>query len=121
MPEEPIVHMRTFIHGIAEEDLIGKQSDRLLISRVKELTAGKILVGHNIKSDLEVLEIIPTQARVRDTAEQFAWTLGKQWPSLKDLASQKLGIEIQTGAHDSKEDAFVSLLIFVNQFYCIFH
>ena len=114
MPERPIVHMRTFIHGIIDENLIGKQSDRMLIGRVKEITAGKILVGHNIKSDLEVLEI--SEANVRDTAEQFAWTLGKQWPSLKDLASQKLGLEIQTGAHDPREDAFVSLLIFVSRF-----
>ena len=52
--------------------------------------------------------------KIRDTAEQFSWTCGKQTPSLKELAEKKLGVEIQTDTHDSKEDALAALKIFVS-------
>ena len=114
LPTTKIWDMRYECHGIDEYDLFGKQSDTELIEKIQEIIKDKIIVGHSLKYDLEVLKVSPPESRIRDTAERFSWTFRKNIPSLKQLAKNKLGIEIQTDFHDSKEDALAALKIFVS-------
>jgi hypothetical protein len=81
---------------------------------INEIIKDKIIIGHSLKYDFAVLKISPPESKIRDTAERFSWTFRKNIPSLKELAKNKLGTEIQTGTHDSKEDALAALKIFVS-------
>jgi len=113
-PTSKIIFMRTQCHGIFQWEIIDKQSDEDLIRKIQEIIKDKIIIGHSLKYDLEVLKVSPPETKIRDTAERFSWTFRKHIPSLKELAKNKLGIEIQTGTHDSKEDALAALKIFVS-------
>lgn len=83
---------------------------------LKILLAGRILVGHAVKNDLDVL-ILPHDRRlIRDTSKfskfrALSLTPGRT-PGLKHLAEKLLGVEIQTGAHSSVEDARATMALY---------
>ena len=96
--------------GIRPEDLVGAPSFETARERVAELLAGKVLVGHALHHDLEVLGLDHPNHQIRDTALFF--TLQGQSRSLKILAERLLKEEIQTGRHSSVEDARVPVLLY---------
>ncbi|CAG5109770.1 Oidioi.mRNA.OKI2018_I69.chr2.g4262.t1.cds [Oikopleura dioica] len=126
IPEKTDEDMKTDIHGITKQDLQGKQSYLDLIEKVKVLVKDKIVVGHSLDADLKGLGYNKTEKKripfehpfklQRDTAERFQWTTGKKRPSLKELAKNHIGVTIQEGIHDSKEDAFAALLIYAKYY-----
>jgi RNA exonuclease 4 len=75
--------------------------------QVAGLIKGKILVGHALKNDLDVLMLNHHRNSIRDTARYAPYmrTAGKKGGklkprALKDLAKQFLGVIIQTSEHD---------------------
>jgi RNA exonuclease 4 len=83
---------------------------------LKILLAGRILIGHAVKNDLDVLILTHDKRYVRDTSKyskfrELAQTPGRT-PSLKTLAEKLLGVEIQVGAHSSVEDARATMALF---------
>jgi RNA exonuclease 4 len=70
---------------------------------VADLLEGRILVGHALKHDLEVLFMSHPKKDLRDTSRfgEFRKMSGGRTPSLKKLAKDILGIDIQGGEHSS--------------------
>lgn len=116
LPIVPITDYRTAVSGITPA-LLRKGHARPFseVQRdVAELISGRILVGHALKNDLGVLMLSHPRRDIRDTARHpkfRALSMGKA-PSLKRLASEVLGVEIQGGQHSSIEDARVTMALF---------
>jgi RNA exonuclease 4 len=83
---------------------------------LKILLAGRILVGHAVKNDLDVLILKHDKKFIRDTSKfskfrQLALRPGHT-PGLKILADKLLGVQIQVGAHSSVEDARATMALY---------
>lgn len=113
-PRERVTDWRTAISGIAPKHMAVARDLDEVRTTVAELFRERILVGHDIKHDLEVLMLEHPHKAVRDTAK-FApfkkYGHGPK-PALKVLAREILGVEIQTGQHSSLEDAKAAMLLF---------
>ncbi|CAB3403848.1 unnamed protein product [Caenorhabditis bovis] len=115
-PTEKVTDYRTAISGIRPDDLKkGIPFDKAQ-TEVSKLLEGRIVVGHAVHNDFRVLKLTHGRKLTRDTAkcsifknrmEQHRGT-----PSLKRLAKEVLGIEIQRGEHDSITDARVALRLY---------
>lgn len=86
---------------------------------VAAILKDKILVGHALKNDLNVLMLKHSKSMIRDTATYQPYMRphpkkrGKFKPrALRDLSKQFLNKIIQTGEHDSCEDARVALQLY---------
>lgn len=112
----PIHDYRTFVSGIRPEHLkpgIARPFPEVQ-KAVGALLQDKILVGHALKNDLEVLMLGHPKRDIRDTARFPAYrkfSMGKS-PGLKKLAKIVLGREIQDGEHSSVEDARAAMELF---------
>lgn len=81
---------------------------------VANLLDGRILVGHALKNDLSALILSHPRRDMRDTSRYAKFRVeskGKP-PALRNLAKSELGLEIQSGAHSSVEDARATMLLF---------
>ncbi|CCH60893.1 hypothetical protein TBLA_0D03960 [Henningerozyma blattae CBS 6284] len=88
-----------FINSISYEELVGRILNKALINR------NSILIGHGLENDLNVMRI--THKKIIDTAIIFQ--KGKFKTSLKNLSFEYLSRRIQTGEHDSSEDAIATM------------
>ena len=116
--EQEVTDYRTFVSGITQLDLddatLTKDECR---QQVQALIEDKILVGHALKNDLRALDLKHPWMATRDTAkyEPFMQTRFDDnilWPrKLKELASEKLGREIQREGepHSAYEDAAAAM------------
>lgn len=118
--EEPVTDYRTFVSGITQADL--ESHDALSFTEARELVCAaiqdKVVVGHALKNDFDVLQISHPWFLIRDTARYEP--LMKPHPfedgiliasRLRDLARAKLGLVIQEDGtmHDSIEDACAAM------------
>ncbi|XP_064642488.1 uncharacterized protein LOC135496859 [Lineus longissimus] len=115
-PEEPITDFRTpwsGIHPYHMKNAVPFESAR---RRIKQIIEGKIIIGHAIHNDLEVLKIAPSQENIRDTitSAKLKEMMGSNETkcSLKKMARALLDRWIQKGSHCSVEDARASLDLF---------
>lgn len=112
-PDLPVYNYRTPVSGIRPSDLRNAKSFATVQREVRNLLQGKILVGHSLENDFDVLEFRHPKKMIRDTQVHFRG--GRRYPpSLKKLASTKLGKNIQTGEHSSIEDAITCMEIYNN-------
>jgi len=118
-PRERITDFRTWVSGVKAKHLKAALSLKECILQVADLVKGKIIVGHALKNDLQVLMLQHPVAMIRDTARYRAYMRshgkegGKLRPRrLKDLALDFLGMEIQEGKHDSADDARAAMLLY---------
>jgi RNA exonuclease 4 len=114
LPQVPITDYRTHITGITSETLLDARPAKEVQADVATLLSGRVLVGHAIKNDLAVLMMSHPKMDIRDTSRHAAFREMSQGrtPSLKKLAREILGVEIQTGHHSSVEDARTTMLLF---------
>lgn len=112
---EEVKDYRTDISGVRKEDLLNGEEFIKVQKEVSELIRGRILVGHSLKNDLSVLFLSHPKRNIRDTSryKPFRKITKGSTPSLKRLAKELLGIEIQSGEHSSVEDARAAM-----QLYC---
>jgi len=116
-PQEPVTDYRTHITGITRQTLEGKGVLTESVARrmAEELLEGRIVIGHALKNDFEVLLLSHPQNLTRDTA-QFRplrpTGFEKKTPSLKTLAEVWLRQNIQDGVHDSVQDARTALQLY---------
>jgi len=114
MPTEPITDYRTAVSGVEPHHLVGAPSLAEVQRQVWDLLQGRILVGHSLRNDFRVLLLEHPKRMTRDTSKYRPFrrlTRGKS-PSLKRLAQHFLGISIQEAAHDSLDDARVTMLLY---------
>ena len=120
-PQAFVTDFRTKYSGVRSKDLRTGHAIPLqqCQKEVAALMKDKILVGHALKNDLDVLMLSHPQSRIRDTARYRPYMRphgkkgGKFKPrSLKDLSRQFLGEAIQGGEHDPSEDARCAMFLF---------
>lgn len=117
LPKLKITDYRTSVSGIRPKDLKNGENFETVQKEVAEIFKGRILVGHALKNDFKVLYFSHHKKWVRDTStyKPFQKTCGTRLPSLKKLASVLLNTTIQTGEHNSIEDARTAM-----QIYCLY-
>ncbi|CAI5443336.1 unnamed protein product [Caenorhabditis angaria] len=119
-PTEKVTDYRTQVSGIRPEDLSKTSQKCLTFDQVQKETTklieGKMIVGHAIHNDFRVLKIAHGRKMTRDTAKCLVLKQRVQQnrgtPSLKKLAKEVLGIDIQQGEHCSIQDARVALRLY---------
>ncbi|KAL4717270.1 hypothetical protein ACJJTC_017157 [Scirpophaga incertulas] len=97
--------------GITSSQLASGKTFSQVQNEVQRLIAGKLLIGHSVSVDLQALGIRHPESQIRDIADRYKVD-GKSL-SLKILARDKLGEDIQTGNfHDPEEDAKAAMKIY---------
>jgi RNA exonuclease 4 len=129
---EPVTDYRTFVSGIREEHVMSEEA--MPLDYVQNLVAGilrgKILIGHGLENDLKALCLNHPWTDIRDTAKYapFMTKVELRSPNylcsrnltnmrprkLKDLAYEKLGMEIQVMGvpHSPLEDAKAAMALY---------
>ena len=113
-PREVVTDWRTHVSGITPKSIINARSFESVQAEISALLKDRILVGHSLRNDLDVLFLSHPRHDRRDTANhaQYRQLAGGGYPKLKILASELLGLEIQGGSHSSLEDARACMLLF---------
>ncbi|KAI0460261.1 ribonuclease H-like domain-containing protein [Xylaria acuta] len=117
VPREPVTDYRTAITGITASTLRAPAARPFeeVQATVADLLKGRILVGHDMRHDLAVLELSHPTPQIRDTARHSSFRRFGHGPkpALRVLAREVLGLEdFQKGKHSSIEDARVAMLLF---------
>ena len=113
-PKERVTDWRTFVSGITIKQMRFARDFEEVQQTVAEILENRILVGHDLKHDLDALKLSHPSRDIRDTAKYHNFKKyghGRK-PALRTLAQEILGVEIQAGAHSSIEDARVTMLLF---------
>lgn len=80
---------------------------------VAEILKDRVVVGHALRHDFKALLLDHPLKDIRDTSRFAPYRkLAGGTPKLSLLASQLLGLEIQSGEHSSLEDARACMLLF---------
>mmetsp|Transcript_20686 Transcript_20686/g.59924 ORF Transcript_20686/g.59924 Transcript_20686/m.59924 type:complete len:329 (-) Transcript_20686:71-1057(-) len=116
-PLEFVTDFRTHITGITaatlhRSDIISEVEAR---KRAAELLDGKVVVGHSIQNDFQVLMLTHPHALIRDTSTYKPLRppgRESRTPSLKRLVELHLSEQIHGGQHDSVEDARCALRLY---------
>lgn len=114
-PREPVQDYRTRVSGIRPHNLQTGEEFEIVQKEVADILRGRILVGHALKHDLDVLYLSHPRKHLRDTSrfKTFKQLSRGNTPSLKKLSHELLGREIQTGEHNSIEDARAAMQLYV--------
>lgn len=113
-PRAKVTDFRTHVSGIRPADVANAPDYKTVQQQVSDLLKGKVLIGHALKNDFDVLLLNHARSNIRDTAKYKPFrkhSRGKM-PSLKLLANRLLGIDIQGGEHSSVEDARTCMAIY---------
>lgn len=119
VPTEKVTDYRTAVSGVRPDDL-KEENGAISFTRVqKEVTEfldGRILVGHAVHNDLQVLFVSHPKKKTRDTQKNKLFrrmhkSIGSL-ASLKNLAKLLLGLDIQQGEHSSVKDAQVTMRLY---------
>jgi len=113
-PKEQVTDWRTAVSGILPKHMVEARTLEIVQADITRILQDRILVGHAIRNDLDALLLSHTKRDIRDTARHppYRKFAGGGSPRLKILASELLGLEIQTGEHSSLEDARACMLLF---------
>ncbi|OQR75980.1 hypothetical protein BIW11_08066 [Tropilaelaps mercedesae] len=114
-PGEAVVDYRTRISGIRPEDLQDGVELSAVQKEVSALLKDRILVGHDLRHDFDVMFLSHPSYMTRDTSlfRPFRDMFGGRTPSLKNLALRVLDLNIQEGEHSSAQDAQVAMKLYL--------
>ncbi|KAK4088245.1 RNA exonuclease 4 [Purpureocillium lilacinum] len=111
---ERVTDWRTAVSGISQKEMRFARDFDEVQHAVFGIIRDRVLIGHDIKHDLEALKLSHPPKDVRDTARYHGFKKyghGRK-PALRTLAREILAVEIQEGPHSSIEDARVTMLLF---------
>lgn len=113
-PKEFVTNWRTHVSGVSPKNMATAREFEQVQEDVAEILKGRILVGHAIKNDLAAMMLGHPKRDIRDTSRfhGFRKYSAGRTPSLRKLAKEVLGVDIQTGEHSSVEDARATMLLF---------
>ena len=114
---EPVTDYRTCVSGIRQGDLHGPDAMDFGMCRhvVSKILRNKILVGHGLENDLNVLHLKHPRHMRRDSAMYTPFLKANLQPRrLRDLVFTELGLVIQREGqeHDSIEDAWAAMQLY---------
>ncbi|PFH31878.1 suppressor of mitotic defects protein [Besnoitia besnoiti] len=117
-PDMRITDFRQHVTGLSwaiiRDRGISFEAARTLVT---DLIRGKVLVGHALQHDLQVLALDHPVHMIRDTSKykplRPAGMSRNAVPSLRRLAESWLNREIQTGAHSSVEDCRAAMDLYL--------
>ncbi|KAF7657955.1 hypothetical protein LDENG_00019980 [Lucifuga dentata] len=116
LPCQPVTNYRTRWSGIQRHHLYNATPFAQAREEILSILEGKVVVGHSIYNDFEVLDILHPCHMVRDTCRthllnHLAGFSGRRRVSLKILADKLLNRKIQMGTegHCSVEDSRATL------------
>src|SRR5436305_3538270 len=103
LPQEEVTDWRTHVSGVTRKHMTMARDFETVQKDVANLIEGRVLVGHALKNDLEVLFMSHPKKDLRDTSRfgPFRKMSGGKAPRLKKLAKDILGVDIQCGEHSS--------------------
>jgi len=108
-----VTDYRTEVSGVQPHHLRKGIAASEVKREVAELLTGRVLVGHDLRNDLSVLDLRHPRERTRDSAAvQLLRRADGRKDSLKNLASKELGWDIQDGSHSSVEDARAAVMLY---------
>ncbi|KAG6064479.1 hypothetical protein E4U32_000180 [Claviceps aff. humidiphila group G2b] len=113
-PTERVTDWRSHVSGVSSKEMRFARNFIEVQKDISSIIRGRILVGHDIKHDLEALRLPHPLRDVRDTAKHLAFRKfgnGRK-PALRNLARELLGLDIQKDVHSSTEDARTTMLLF---------
>ncbi|KDO18280.1 hypothetical protein SPRG_16319 [Saprolegnia parasitica CBS 223.65] len=117
-PLERVTDFRTHVSGIRAKSLRDALPFEQCQKDVAAIFDGKIVVGHAIRNDMQALMLTHPKGMIRDTTKYRPYMRRKVngtklYPkALKHLAEEVLHKTIQTGEHDSVEDARITLELY---------
>eukprot|EP00927_Polykrikos_kofoidii_P086012 TRINITY_DN9512_c0_g1_i3.p1 TRINITY_DN9512_c0_g1~~TRINITY_DN9512_c0_g1_i3.p1 ORF type:complete len:416 (+),score=78.43 TRINITY_DN9512_c0_g1_i3:41-1249(+) len=116
-PSVRITDYRSKITGITAATLEkpGVLPEHVAIQQASDLLRGKIVVGHSVNHDFDVLGLDHPHVLIRDTSTfRPLRPVGRErkTPSLKALAEHWLQLKIHDGSHDSVVDARTALRLY---------
>ncbi|KHJ42235.1 exonuclease [Trichuris suis] len=113
--EETIVDYRTAVSGVRPENVANGESLPVVRREVAALISRRVLVGHGVRKDLDVIGLTHSRRLIRDTSTfpLFHKMLRTRLPKLRVLSATLLGEEIQNGEHDSVEDATAAMKLYL--------
>ena len=116
-PDEPITDYRTQWSGITRSDMRNALPIKKALKKIHRILRNKIVVGHALHHDFDVLKYSHPYQDTRDTSKYvpvrvLAGTPKGRTPSLKNLAANLLSQRIQQGSHCSVVDATAALDIY---------
>lgn len=114
-PQERVTDWRTWVSGVRPQDMKDAIPFSEAQARVAKTLENRILVGHSVTHDLQSLFLSHPRALIRDTSRHLPFRkqyAGGKTPSLKKLAKEILGLDIQGAEHSPIEDARATMLIY---------
>jgi RNA exonuclease 4 len=113
-PKEFVSDWRTHVSGVSPKNMATARTFEQVQEDVAAVMKDRVIVGHAIKNDLEAMMLGHPKRDIRDTSRfsGFRKYSAGRTPSLKKLAKEILGIDIQGGEHSSIEDARATMLLF---------
>lgn len=114
-PPAPVTDYRTKWSGIRRLDLVDAPDFDTVRQEVANLIKDRIVVGHAVHHDFQVLKIHHPPDKIRDTSHYFKYLFQGKTPSLKKLTESVLGVKIQKGEHDSVQDAQATMKLYVKE------
>jgi RNA exonuclease 4 len=111
-PREPVTDYRTFVSGIRPHHLANGEDFKVVQKEVCDILKDRLLVGHAVNHDLQVLFLSHPRNLIRDTSKYFRFVSEGKTPSLKKLSEQLLGVCVQVREHDSVEDAQATMRLY---------
>ncbi|XP_075247416.1 uncharacterized protein LOC142340612 isoform X2 [Convolutriloba macropyga] len=118
-PSVDVTDYRTEVSGITAGQLVDKGEPLQTVQKeVAQLLKGRVVVGHALRNDFKVLFLQHPKTDTRDTTlyppfRKLGTPGSRRPPALRALAEKLLGIQIQTGEHDSVQDAQVAMKLYM--------
>lgn len=111
--KEEVTDWRTAVSGIKPSHMKEARTFEVVQGEVAEILKDRVVVGHALKHDFKALLLDHPMRDLRDTSRFAPYKkLAGGTPKLQLLASELLGLEIQSGEHSSLEDARACMLLF---------
>jgi len=114
---EEVTDYRTWVSGVRKEDLDSPDAKTFEVvqKEVSDLMNGRVLVGHALSNDLNVLFLSHPKVDTRDTStyKKFKELCGGRRPALRILCKKLLNVNPQKGEHSSVKDAQATMKLYM--------